>query len=71
LYFHNFYVDLIYTVIFACTAQTSGTTATFMIIDGCVVTVASVGDSRCILEPHEGGMYYLSADHRLDSNEEE
>ncbi|XP_022636701.1 probable protein phosphatase 2C 12 isoform X1 [Vigna radiata var. radiata] len=52
-------------------AQTSGTTATFMIIDGCVVTVASVGDSRCILEPHEGGIYYLSADHRLDSNEEE
>ncbi|XP_068482254.1 probable protein phosphatase 2C 12 isoform X3 [Phaseolus vulgaris] len=33
--------------------------------------VASVGDSRCILEPYEGGIYYLSADHRLDSNEEE
>jgi len=42
-----------------------------MIIDGCVVTVASVGDSRCILEPYEGGIYYLSADHRLDTNEEE
>ncbi|ESW08667.1 hypothetical protein PHAVU_009G064200 [Phaseolus vulgaris] len=52
-------------------AHTSGTTVTFMIIDGCVVTVASVGDSRCILEPYEGGIYYLSADHRLDSNEEE
>ncbi|KAK7352401.1 hypothetical protein VNO80_17822 [Phaseolus coccineus] len=52
-------------------AHTSGTTVTFMIIDGCVVTVASVGDSRCVLEPYEGGIYYLSADHRLDSNEEE
>lgn len=54
-----------------CTAQTSGTTVTFVIIDGWNVTVASVGDSRCILEPAEGGVYYLSADHRLDTNEEE
>ncbi|TKY75077.1 phosphatase 2C 12 [Spatholobus suberectus] len=52
-------------------AQSSGTTVTFMIIEGWVVTVASVGDSRCILEPSEGGIYYLSADHRLESNEEE
>ncbi|KAI4336965.1 hypothetical protein L6164_015430 [Bauhinia variegata] len=52
-------------------AQTSGTTVTFVIIDGWVVTVASVGDSRCILEPSEGGVYYLSADHRLETNEEE
>ncbi|XP_040870719.1 probable protein phosphatase 2C 12 isoform X5 [Glycine max] len=52
-------------------AQTSGTTVTFMITEGWVVTVASVGDSRCILEPSEGGIYYLSADHRLESNEEE
>ncbi|KAI9118188.1 hypothetical protein K1719_010520 [Acacia pycnantha] len=53
------------------TGQTSGTTVTFAIIQGWVVTVASVGDSRCILEPSEGGLYYLSADHRLDTNEEE
>ncbi|XP_054817885.1 LOW QUALITY PROTEIN: probable protein phosphatase 2C 12 [Prosopis cineraria] len=53
------------------TAQTSGTTVTFVIIEGWFVTVASVGDSRCILEPSEGGLYYLSADHRLDTNEEE
>ncbi|KAG6626596.1 probable protein phosphatase 2C 12 [Carya illinoinensis] len=52
-------------------AQTSGTTATFVIIEGWVITVASVGDSRCILEPAEGGIYYLSADHRLECNEEE
>ncbi|OMO78977.1 phosphatase 2C (PP2C)-like protein [Corchorus capsularis] len=52
-------------------AQTSGTTVTFVIIEGWVVTVASVGDSRCILESAEGEIYYLSADHRLDTNEEE
>ncbi|XP_068641474.1 probable protein phosphatase 2C 12 isoform X2 [Aristolochia californica] len=52
-------------------AQTSGTTVTFMIIDGWVVTVASVGDSQCILESAEGAIYYLSADHRLDENEQE
>ncbi|KAL3340487.1 hypothetical protein AABB24_028895 [Solanum stoloniferum] len=52
-------------------AKTSGTTVTFVIIEGWVVTVASVGDSRCILESAEGGIYYLSADHRLDCNEEE
>ncbi|KAG4147149.1 hypothetical protein ERO13_D05G204800v2 [Gossypium hirsutum] len=33
--------------------------------------VASVGDSRCIFESGEGGIYYLSADHRLECNEEE
>ncbi|KAK2992269.1 hypothetical protein RJ640_020262, partial [Escallonia rubra] len=52
-------------------AQSSGTTVTFVIIEGWVVTVASVGDSRCILESAEGGIYYLSADHRLECNEEE
>ncbi|KAK1263588.1 putative protein phosphatase 2C 12 [Acorus gramineus] len=52
-------------------AQTSGTTVTFAIIDGWVVTVASVGDSRCILESAEGAVFSLSADHRLDANEEE
>jgi serine/threonine protein phosphatase PrpC len=35
------------------------------------ITVASVGDSRCILESAEGDIYYLSADHRLECNEEE
>uniref|UniRef100_A0A7N0VLS0 PPM-type phosphatase domain-containing protein n=1 Tax=Kalanchoe fedtschenkoi TaxID=63787 RepID=A0A7N0VLS0_KALFE len=52
-------------------AKKSGTTVTFVIIEGRVVTVASVGDSRCVLEAAEGGIYYLSADHRLDVNEEE
>ncbi|XP_009413632.2 probable protein phosphatase 2C 12 [Musa acuminata AAA Group] len=52
-------------------ASVSGTTVTFVIIDGWVVTVASVGDSRCILESAEGSVYFLSADHRLEANEEE
>ncbi|PSS31415.1 Protein like [Actinidia chinensis var. chinensis] len=52
-------------------AQTSGTTVTFMIIERWVITVASVGDSRCILESAEGEIYYLSADHRLECNVEE
>ncbi|KAF5747058.1 Phosphatase 2C family protein isoform 1 [Tripterygium wilfordii] len=52
-------------------AQTSGTTVTFVIIEGWIVTVASVGDSRCILESAEGDIYYLSADHRLECDEEE
>ncbi|XP_006651470.1 probable protein phosphatase 2C 12 [Oryza brachyantha] len=56
---------------FQTRAARSGTTVTFVIIDGWVVTVASVGDSRCILESAEGTVYFLSADHRLDSNEEE
>ncbi|XP_008805807.3 probable protein phosphatase 2C 12 isoform X1 [Phoenix dactylifera] len=51
--------------------HTSGTTVTFVIIDGRVVTVASVGDSLCILESAEGSIYYLSADHRLEVNEKE
>ncbi|KAM0032741.1 putative protein-serine/threonine phosphatase [Helianthus debilis subsp. tardiflorus] len=51
--------------------QSSGTTVTFVIIEGSVITVASVGDSRCILESADGGLYYLSADHRLDCSEEE
>uniref|UniRef100_A0A7N1A0T8 protein-serine/threonine phosphatase n=1 Tax=Kalanchoe fedtschenkoi TaxID=63787 RepID=A0A7N1A0T8_KALFE len=52
-------------------ARTSGTTVTFVIIEGWVVTVASVGDSRCVLESAEGLIYYLSADHRLECNDEE
>ncbi|XP_074582014.1 putative protein phosphatase 2C 12 [Curcuma longa] len=52
-------------------ARVSGTTVTFVIIDGWVVTVASVGDSRCVLESAEGSVYFLSADHRLEANEEE
>ncbi|PRQ27654.1 putative protein-serine/threonine phosphatase [Rosa chinensis] len=52
-------------------AQTSGTTVTFVIIEGWVISVASVGDSRCIVEPAEGGVYYLSADHRLECSEDE
>lgn len=51
--------------------QLSGTTVTFVIIEGYVVTVASVGDSRCILESADGSLYYLSADHRFEDNNDE
>ncbi|PKI50652.1 probable protein phosphatase 2C 12 [Punica granatum] len=53
------------------TAKTSGTTVTFVILEGWVITAASVGDSRCIFESADGDIYYLSADHRLECNEEE
>ncbi|KAK6157647.1 hypothetical protein DH2020_011895 [Rehmannia glutinosa] len=51
--------------------KTSGTTATFVIVDGWTVTVASVGDSRCILDAQGGGVSVLTVDHRLEENEEE
>lgn len=51
--------------------RSSGTTVTFVIIDGWIITVASVGDSQCILESAEGSIYLLSADHRFEVNEEE
>ncbi|WMV37560.1 hypothetical protein MTR67_030945 [Solanum verrucosum] len=59
--------------VFLCdvAAQKSGTTVTFVIIEGWVVTVASVGDSLCVLESAKWEIYHLSADHRLECNEEE
>ncbi|KAK9139264.1 hypothetical protein Scep_008945 [Stephania cephalantha] len=51
--------------------ETSGTTATFVIIDGLTVTVASVGDSRCILDTQGGAVSLLTVDHRLEENVEE
>ncbi|XP_024987990.1 probable protein phosphatase 2C 15 [Cynara cardunculus var. scolymus] len=50
---------------------TSGTTATFVIIDRWTVTVASVGDSRCILDTPGGPVSVLTVDHRLEENTEE
>ncbi|KAL5208022.1 hypothetical protein ABZP36_032457 [Zizania latifolia] len=55
---------------FQTKARSSGTTVTFVIIDGLVITVASVGDSRCVLEA-DGSIYHLSADHRFDASKEE
>ncbi|KAJ6354180.1 hypothetical protein OIU76_003095 [Salix suchowensis] len=51
--------------------ETSGTTVTFVIIDGWTVTVASVGDSRCILDSQGGVVSLLTVDHRLEENVEE
>ncbi|KAJ3695689.1 hypothetical protein LUZ60_001066 [Juncus effusus] len=58
---------------FQSQGQTSGTTATFVIIDGWTVTVASVGDSRCILDAEgaDGDISLLTVDHRLEENVEE
>ncbi|KAJ6794288.1 putative protein phosphatase 2C 33 [Iris pallida] len=51
--------------------ETSGTTVTFVVIDGSTVTVASVGDSRCILDLQGGVVSLLTVDHRLEENVEE
>ncbi|KAG9129797.1 hypothetical protein Leryth_016005 [Lithospermum erythrorhizon] len=51
--------------------ETSGTTVTFVVIDGWTVTVASVGDSRCILDTQAGVVSLLTVDHRLEENVEE
>ncbi|XP_043709104.1 probable protein phosphatase 2C 5 isoform X2 [Telopea speciosissima] len=51
--------------------ETSGTTVTLVVIDGWTVTVASVGDSRCILDTHGGVVSILTVDHRLEENSEE
>ncbi|XP_057778778.1 probable protein phosphatase 2C 5 [Salvia miltiorrhiza] len=51
--------------------ETSGTTVTFVVIDGWTVTVASVGDSRCILDAQGGVVSLLTVDHRLEENVEE
>ncbi|EES00766.2 hypothetical protein SORBI_3003G167000 [Sorghum bicolor] len=56
---------------FQSKGQTSGTTATFVIIDGWTITVASVGDSRCILDAQGGAVSLLTVDHRLEENIEE
>ncbi|KAJ4771004.1 Phosphatase 2C family protein [Rhynchospora pubera] len=56
---------------FQTKGQTSGTTVTFVIIDGWTVTVASVGDSRCILDSQGGIVSLLTVDHRLEENVEE
>ena len=50
--------------------ETSGTTTTFVIVDACTVTVASVGDSRCILDTRGGAISTVAVDHRLEENVE-
>lgn len=42
-----------------------------MIVDRWTVTVASVGDSRCILDTQGGAVTTLTVDHRLEENIEE
>uniref|UniRef100_A0A3Q7ENT9 protein-serine/threonine phosphatase n=1 Tax=Solanum lycopersicum TaxID=4081 RepID=A0A3Q7ENT9_SOLLC len=59
------------TILILVTGETSGTTVTFVVIDGWTITVASVGDSRCILDTQGGVISLLTVDHRLEENEEE
>lgn len=56
---------------FQCKGETSGTTATFVIIDRWTVTVACVGDSRCVLDVQGVAVSDLTVDHRLEDNVEE
>ncbi|KAJ6350956.1 hypothetical protein OIU78_006973 [Salix suchowensis] len=56
---------------FQSRGETSGTTATIVIVDRWTVTVASVGDSRCILDAQGGAISSLTVDHRLEENVEE
>uniref|UniRef100_A0A1D1XWM4 protein-serine/threonine phosphatase n=1 Tax=Anthurium amnicola TaxID=1678845 RepID=A0A1D1XWM4_9ARAE len=51
--------------------EASGTTVTLVVVDGWTVTVASVGDSRCILDSQGGVVSLLTVDHRLEENVEE
>ncbi|MCL7045891.1 hypothetical protein MKW94_025952 [Papaver nudicaule] len=51
--------------------ETSGTTVTFVVIDGWTVTAACVGDSRCVLDTQGGVVSDLTVDHRLEENVEE
>lgn len=62
---------MLFILILFATGQTSGTTATFVIVDGWTVTVASVGDSRCVLDTQGGAVAALTVDHRLEENVEE
>ncbi|KAK7357760.1 hypothetical protein VNO80_17056 [Phaseolus coccineus] len=56
---------------FQSRGETSGTTATIVIVDRWTVTVASVGDSRCVLDAQGGAVSSLTVDHRLEENIEE
>lgn len=58
-------------ILVSSAGETSGTTATFVLVDGWTVTVASVGDSRCILDTQGGVVSLLTVDHRLEENAEE
>ncbi|KAK1258785.1 putative protein phosphatase 2C 33 [Acorus gramineus] len=49
----------------------SGTTVTFVVVDCWTATVASVRDSRCILEAHDGMVSVLTVDDRLEENSED
>lgn len=49
-------------------SKTSGTTATLVLVQQWTVTVAAVGDSRCVLDSFSNGVTDLTVDHRLEDN---
>ncbi|ESR61662.1 hypothetical protein CICLE_v10018105mg [Citrus x clementina] len=58
-------------IVQSSSGETPATTATIVIVDRWTVTVASVGDSRCILDAQGGAASTLTVDLRLEENVEE
>ncbi|KAI3430380.1 hypothetical protein D9Q98_004975 [Chlorella vulgaris] len=53
---------------YATTGFMAGCTATLVLQVGCLVTVASLGSSTCVLDSGDGALLSLSEDHRMSSN---
>eukprot|EP00899_Mesostigma_viride_P007701 jgi/Mesvir1/16932/Mv15791-RA.1 len=53
---------------FGAMNRTAGCTATLVVVEGWTVTVAGVGDSRCIAILEDGTIVPLTEDHRLEDN---
>ncbi|GFY94908.1 protein phosphatase 2C family protein [Actinidia rufa] len=70
-FFCDFICGFLLCYLILMIGETSGTTVTFVVIDEWTVTVASVGDSRCILDTQGGVVSLLTVDHRLEENAEE
>lgn len=56
---------------FAVSGRGGGCTATLVLQAGRVVTVASLGSSRCVLNTGSGGLASLSAQHVISANSQE
>ncbi|PRW58478.1 Rhomboid protease [Chlorella sorokiniana] len=56
---------------FAASGRSGGCTATLVLQAGRIVTVASLGSSRCVLNTGSGGLATLSAQHVISANQQE
>jgi len=56
---------------FAASGRIGGCTATLVLQAGRLVTVASLGSSRCVLSTGSGGLATLSAQHVISANQQE